>query len=42
MKVSVAAAAIAVMVVAMGISAGAKREYRYVVREKIVYEVILF
>lgn len=33
-KVSVAAAAIAVMVVAMGISAGAKREYRYVVREK--------
>ena len=32
-KVSVAAAAIAVMVVAMGISAGAKREYRYVVRE---------
>lgn len=34
MKVSVAAAAIAVMVVAMGISAGAKREYRYVVRER--------
>lgn len=33
-KVSVAAAAIAVMVVAMGISAGAKREYRYVVREE--------
>ena len=33
-KVSVAAAAIAVMVVAMGISAGAKREYRYVVRER--------
>lgn len=33
-KVSVAAAAIAVMVVAMGISVGAKREYRYVVREK--------
>ena len=33
-KVSVAAAAIAVMVVAMGISAGTKREYRYVVREK--------
>lgn len=33
-RVSVAAAAIAVMVVAMGISAGAKREYRYVVREK--------
>lgn len=33
-KVSVAAAAIAVMVVAMGISAGAKREYRYVVREQ--------
>ena len=33
-KVSVAAAAISVMVVAMGISAGAKREYRYVVREK--------
>lgn len=33
-KVSVAAAAIAVMVVAMGISAGEKREYRYVVREK--------
>lgn len=33
-KVSVAAAAIAVMIVAMGISAGAKREYRYVVREK--------
>lgn len=33
-KVSVAAAAIAVMVVAMGILAGAKREYRYVVREK--------
>ena len=33
-KVSVAAAAIAGMVVAMGISAGAKREYRYVVREK--------
>lgn len=33
-KVSVAAAAIAVMVVAMGISAGAKREYRYVVWEK--------
>ena len=33
-KVSVAAAVIAVMVVAMGISAGAKREYRYVVREK--------
>lgn len=32
-KVSVAAAAIAVMVVAMGISAGAKKEYRYVVRE---------
>lgn len=32
-KVSVAAAAIAVMIVAMGISAGAKREYRYVVRE---------
>ena len=32
-KVSVAAAAIAVMVVAMGISVGAKREYRYVVRE---------
>lgn len=32
-KVSVAAA-IAVMVVAMGISAGAKREYRYVVREE--------
>ena len=32
-KVSVAAA-ISVMVVAMGISAGAKREYRYVVREK--------
>lgn len=35
-KVSVAAAAIAVMVVAMGISAGAKREYRYVVRSDIV------
>lgn len=33
-KVSVAAAAIAVMVVAMGISAGAKREYRYVVQER--------
>lgn len=33
-KVSVTAAAIAVMVVAMGISAGAKREYRYVVRER--------
>lgn len=33
-KVSVAAAAIAVMVVAMGISAGVKREYRYVVRER--------
>ena len=33
-KVSVTAAAIAVMVVAMGISAGAKREYRYVVREE--------
>ena len=33
-KVSVAAAAIAVMVVAMGISAGEKREYRYVVRER--------
>lgn len=33
-KVSVAAAAIAVMVVAMGISAGEKREYRYVVREE--------
>lgn len=33
-RVSVAAAAIAVMVVAMGISAGAKREYRYVVRER--------
>ena len=33
-RVPVAAAAIAVMVVAMGISAGAKREYRYVVREK--------
>lgn len=33
-KVSVAAAAIAVMVVAMGISVGAKREYRYVVREE--------
>ena len=33
-KVSVAAAAIAVMVVAMGISAGAKREDRYVVREE--------
>lgn len=33
-KVSVAAAAIAVMVVAMGISAGVKREYRYVVREE--------
>lgn len=33
-KVSVAAAAIAVMVVAMRISAGAKREYRYVVREE--------
>lgn len=33
-KVSVAAAAIAVMVVAMGISAGTKREYRYVVRER--------
>lgn len=33
-KVSVAAAAIAVMVVAMGISVGAKREYRYVVRER--------
>lgn len=33
-KVSVAAAAIAVMVVAMGISAGAKRGYRYVVREE--------
>lgn len=33
-KASVAAAAIAVMVVAMGISAGAKREYRYVVREE--------
>ena len=33
-KVSVAAAAIAVMVVAMGISAGAKREDRYVVRER--------
>lgn len=33
-KVSVAAAAIAVMVVAMGISAGAKRECRYVVREE--------
>ena len=33
-KVSVAAAAIAVMVGAMGISAGAKREYRYVVREE--------
>lgn len=33
-KVSVAAAAIAVMVVAMGISAGAKRDYRYVVRER--------
>lgn len=33
-KVSVAAAAIAVMVVAMGISAGAKREYRYVGKEK--------
>lgn len=33
-KVSVAAAAIAVMVVAMGILAGAKREYRYVVREE--------
>lgn len=33
-KVSVAAAAIAVRVVAMGISAGAKREYRYVVRER--------
>ena len=33
-KVSVAAAAIAVTVVAMGISAGAKREYRYVVREE--------
>ena len=33
-KVSVAAAAIAVMVVAMGISAGAKREYRYVVRDE--------
>lgn len=33
-KVSVAAAAIAVMVVAMGISSGAKREYRYVVREE--------
>ena len=33
-KVSVAAAAIAVMGVAMGISAGAKGEYRYVVREE--------
>ena len=33
-RVPVAAAAIAVMVVAMGISAGAKREYRYVVRER--------
>ena len=33
-KVSVAAAAIAVMVVAMGISVGAKREYRYVVQER--------
>ena len=33
-RVPVAAAAIAVMVVAMGISAGAKREYRYVVREE--------
>ena len=33
-KVSVAAAAIAVMVVAMGISAGAKRDYRYVVKER--------
>lgn len=33
-KVSVAAAAIAVMVVAMGILAGAKREYRYVVQER--------
>lgn len=33
-KVTVAAAAIAVMVVAMGISAGAKRDYRYVVRER--------
>lgn len=33
-RVSVAAAAIAVMVVAMGISAGAKREYRYVVQER--------
>ena len=33
-KVSVAAAAIAVMVVAVWISAGAKREYRYVVREE--------
>lgn len=33
-KVSVAAAAISVMVVAMGISAGAKREYRYVVQER--------
>lgn len=33
-KVSLAAAAVAVMIGAMGISAGAKREYRYVVREK--------
>ena len=33
-KVSLAAAAVAVMIGAMGISAGAKREYRYVVRER--------
>lgn len=34
LKVSLAAAAVAVLVGATGISAGAKREYRYVVRER--------